>query len=98
MKRNRSYKGRDDNTEHEMWVLFWDYELPRMERRYLNEKHGVKRKIPALPKDPFELATYKIIEMKFYTENFINYRAIQDRLSKATKSLKSDETNKVDTR
>ena len=26
-----------------------------------------------LPKDPFELATYKIIEMKFYTERYTSY-------------------------
>lgn len=74
MKRNRSYKGKEDTTEHEMWCLFFDYELPRMERRYLNEKYGVKRKLPALPKDAFELATYKICELKFHTERYENNR------------------------
>ena len=57
-----------DPTEHEMWVLFWDYHEPIL----LKKHHGLKTKAN-LPKDPFELATYKIIEMKFYTERYTSY-------------------------
>lgn len=78
MKRNRSYNGREDETEHEQWVLFWDYELPRMERKYLNEKNGTTHRLPSLPKDSFELATYKICELKLNTETFPNKRSDQE--------------------
>jgi hypothetical protein len=70
MKRNRSHKRKDDTTRHEQWILFWDYELPRMERKYLNQKNSKTNRLPHLPKDPFELATYKICELKFYTDVF----------------------------
>lgn len=55
-------------TEREAWTLFWDYHLPRMSY----EQFG-KGKKGGLPKDPFELATYKICEVKFYTDTFYPY-------------------------
>lgn len=66
----------DEVPERKRWILFWDYESPRMLARHL------KTKVPGLPKDSFELETYKICEEKFYTESVINYRALQDRLAK----------------
>lgn len=68
MKRNRSYNGKDDTTEHECWTLFWDYEALNMLRRQFNPK--AKKSVP---KDPFELATYKICELKLNTERFSSY-------------------------
>lgn len=64
-----------DPTEHEMWVLFWDYQNQILMKQHFNKKARLQ-----LPKDKFELEIYKTIQMKFYTENFINQRAIQDRL------------------
>lgn len=90
MKRNRSYKGKDDTTEHEMWILFWDYELPNLLRKQFNPK--AKKNVP---KDQFELTTYKICELKFYTDTFTNYRAIQDRLSLGKNDLPSNKTVSV---
>lgn len=84
-KRNSSKNGRVDSTNKEMWNLFWDYELPRMMARYK------KTQIPGLPKGSFELSTYKICEMMFHTEWFINYRAIKNRLSEGKNCPKNDE-------
>lgn len=67
-KRNVSNEGRSDTTEHEMWILFWDYESPNLLRRQFNPK--AKKSVP---KDPFELTTYKICEVKFYTDTFYPY-------------------------
>lgn len=68
-KRNVSNEGRSDTTDHEMWILFWDYEMPRMMKRHFNPK----ARLPPLPKDSFELETYKICEEKFYTDTFYPY-------------------------
>lgn len=79
MKRNKSIKGKQNSeyeTEHEMWKLFWSYEIPRMEAR-LNRKQ-----IPPLPKDEFELETYKICEMKFKNDKYHSNRLEWSSLSK----------------
>jgi len=68
MSRNRSTHLTNDTTLHEMWILFWEYEIPRMEAR-LN-----KTKLPPLPKDEFELETYKICEMIFNTKTYQSNR------------------------
>lgn len=65
----------DNLQEHKQWQLFWNYELPRMMTRHLNELHGKNSKLPTLPKDPFELATYKRCELKFNTERFTSIHA-----------------------
>lgn len=75
MKRNRSYNGREDNTEHEAWSLFWDYHYPRMLRKHLNAQSGKNLRLPGMPKNSFELATYKICELKFNTERFENNKS-----------------------
>ena len=52
-------------SERKSWLLFWEYHLPRISY----EQFG-KGKKGGLPKDPFELAIYKMCELKFNTERF----------------------------
>lgn len=75
MIKEKTQKQLEETPERKMWLLFWSYELPRMERKHLNEKYGRTNSLPSLPKDSFELAIYKICELKFNTERYESNRA-----------------------
>lgn len=63
----------DEIPEHKAWLLFWSYECPRMERKLLNEQNNQNYTLPPIPSNSVELATYKICEVKFYTDTFYPY-------------------------
>lgn len=75
--KNRHKLQKEEHTKPSIglkeWRIFWKYAIPKMMKAHYNPKASQE-----LPKDSFELATYKICELKLNTETFPNKRSEQE--------------------